>query len=149
MRSSVKSAAVKENISDEKERIDLANDLRRFAVLTYVDTFTTKTTNTATPMVLWVSDTMPTSSVWDVELNVVAEATDGSAAAYRRVARVKRGAGAPSLLATATPIADFEDVVAWDVAVSVSGSSIQLAVTGDVLRVVSWKARVEIHEVAL
>jgi hypothetical protein len=91
---------------------------------------------------------MPSASVWNIDFDVVGYATDGSGAAYRRLSRFKRAAGAAAtLLGTDTIGTDREDVAGWNVGVSASGNGPLLQVTGDAARTVHWKAMVRILEV--
>lgn len=148
MKSSVASPALVEGRSDEKDNTYLTNDLRRLGVISYRDRFDAATALTAVPRQIWLSDDMPTQSTWEVTVSVVAHcAADNTAAGYQRVARFKRGAGVAALVAAAaTPVADVEDVAAWDITLAAIGNGVSLTVTGDATRTVSWSALVEIRE---
>lgn len=104
-------------------------------------------TTDATATVIW-SATLPLSCAWSIDADVVGYATDGSAAAYRRLSRYKRVAGAaPVLLGTDTIGTDREDVGAWTVTVDDDTVSVvRLKVTGDATRTVDWVARVILQE---
>ena len=147
MTNTVPATKLEENRTKEREAVALINGLRRAANQRYQTTRTKETTSN-TPTSIWVSDDMPLRSVWEVEVQVCAIASDGSAGAgYRRVGRFRRASGASVAVGVvATPIADSEDTVAWDVTLAASGNSVQLTVTGDAALAVNWSAFVQVKE---
>ncbi len=136
-----------EKKSQERDAVLLINRMRGMLLQVRQMEFAVATDLTAAPTTIWLSDDMPASSAWDVEVVVLAVATDGSTGGYRRIGRLKRGAGTSALVtAVATPVADAEDVGAWDVTLTASGNGAKLTVTGDVTRTVSWSALVRVRE---
>ncbi len=128
----------------------LINRMRAMLLQVRQMEFAVATALTAAPTTIWLSDDMPANSAWDVEVVVLAVATDGSTAGYRRIARFKRGAGVSALVAAAaTPVPDAEDVAGWDVTLAASGNGALLTVTGDATRTVSWSALVRLRELKL
>lgn len=145
MNNTISDPPLREHASDERDTFDLVNLLRKAANQRYQTTRTVSTTD-ATPTAIWTSDAMPLLSAWEVEAQVVAIAEDGNAAGYRRIGRFKRQSGASVLVgAVGTPVADSEDVGAWDVTLAISGNGVALSVTGDA-RAVSWSAFVQVKE---
>lgn len=147
MKSSIQSPLLVENRTTERDNVGLTNDLREFAVMTYRSTFDVTTTG-ATPKTIWTSDDMPKNSAWDLSLVVLAAATDGNVGAYRFVIRLKRALAGAVLLTAVSPVADYEDVPAWAVAVAALGNGVTVTVAGDAGRTVNWSAFVEIAEAA-
>lgn len=133
-----------------QEANPLLADLRTFANTRQQSRLTTQTSLSAIPKVIWISEDMPVLSAWEVSLSVLAISTEtpaASRAAYKRVCRFSRNlAGSVILGAIATPVADFEDVAAWDVTPSATGNGVQLTVTGDATRTVNWAAVVIVTE---
>jgi hypothetical protein len=104
-------------------------------------------TSTAAARAIW-ADQMPVNTSWTVYLVVNAYAvTDGSAGYYERSVRIKRTTGAPTVVATATPTADNEDVAGWDITIAAAADGvITVSVTGDASRTVDWTAWVVVQE---
>lgn len=114
---------------------------------------------------LWLGETttvVPTRTLWDavipqntswyVDLYVSGVAPpvgldDAKVAFYERRLRVKRTAGGGAVLVrTTTPVADDEDLAAWDITIAVAADGgVSLSVTGDA-RTVRWTAYVVIQE---
>ena len=145
MNATVRQGAWKRERSDDKELEDLLKEIRDRLNQTYRTVVSVQTTD-AVATTLWTEEVTP-SSVWDVELVIVAKATDGSAAAYRRVSRFNRsGTAAPTVLVTDTYGTDYEDVAGWAVTIDVNGDDARLRVTGDAARTVDWAASVRVQQ---
>jgi len=139
--------ALVEQKSQERDAYQLINRMRALLKQVRQIDLAVATNLTAAPTVIWLSDDMPATSAWDVDAIVLAKATDGSTAGYRRVGRFKRGAGVSALIAAAaTPVPDAEDVAGWDVTLAASGNGALLTVTGDVTRTVRWSALIRVRE---
>jgi hypothetical protein len=143
---SVPRPEIVENKSDDRDKAYLANDLRRFANLTYRAQFGV-TTKDGTVTQIWLSDDMRSNIVWEVRVTFVALATDGNAGYYQRVARFKRLMGGVAIRSSiALPVADTEDVAGWDVDVVPFANGVKAQVLGNAGRTVNWSAFVEIVE---
>lgn len=135
-----------EQRSEEREVFQMVNRLRDLlAQVRQYEAFVT-TTLTAAATTIWTSDDMPANSAWDVEVVVLGLASDGSIGGYRRIARLRRGAGVSVLMGVSTPVPDDEDFPAWDVTLAASGNGARLRVTGDVGSTVKWSALVRLRE---
>jgi len=123
------------------------DEIQRRANDEYRGVFTHTTTNTATFETAWTSDSLPENSASAVDAEIIALATDGSAARYRIAGLFKRATGTASQVgATAAVVPAIEDVAGWAVQFSTSGNSALVQVQGDAARVVGWTVYVTVRE---
>lgn len=147
MRLPVSNARLIEKRSDETDRTDLVNDIRRLLVQR-AEEYREISTTDATVTEIW-SDTLPANSVADILFTAVgATATASSAAGYRRRAVFKRvGTAAVAIIGTEDVIGtDKEDVAGWDAAFALDAARpgmVFATVTGAAATVIGWRAHVE------
>jgi len=145
----VTQARVQEGRSAARELMRAVDQLRTAANLRYTAEAKVTTTLTAAATVLWDSADMPGASVWEVEVRVLAYATDGSAASYARVGTFKRATGTSSQVgATRTLYTDNEDVAAWDVTLAANANGVRLTVAGSATRTIDWSTLILVRELA-
>lgn len=81
-------------------------------------------------------------------INVVALAlrdTLTEAAGYRRTATFRsNAAGTVTQVGTTTSVATHEDDSTWDVAFAISGTNVNVVVTGNPGKIINWRADTEI-----
>lgn len=133
----------------QREALPLQQAIRKKLNQRYFDSFDYTTTNTAAFETAWTSSAMPTGSTWEVDILVIAQATDGSSARYHFEGLFKRASGNASQVGSTYVIAPIEDVAAWDADFSFSGQTVLVQVKGDVSRVVNWSVMPLIREKVL
>lgn len=128
-----------------KEIAPLLREMRTALTDVFRKVVSVQTTD-ATATTIW-SATVKPDTCWDVEAIVTAYQTNGNAAAYRRIIRVKRiGTSAPTSLGSNTIGTDREDVAGWDVSLAIDGNTVRLQVTGAASATIDWSAEIRIHE---
>lgn len=104
-------------------------------------------TEDATPVTIW-SQVMRTDRAWRVEYVIQGyDIAGGNMARYHEAKSIKRGTGAPSVTATSTLEADYEDVAAWGFTFNdAADGTISIEVNGDGGTTVHWNAVVSVLE---
>lgn len=104
-------------------------------------------TTDATALTIW-SESMPTNCGWHLRYMVMGYDTSGNFAQYHEWKRIKRGSGAPAVVATTTIETPYEDVAGWACTFSAAADgTISVSVQGAAGATVEWVAEISICEV--
>lgn len=142
---------LKEARSDDKEKTQLANALRRAVNMTSRARAALTTEALGVFTTIWLSEDMPTGSVWSVDYHIVARTIAGVAgrARYDQAALFYREpAGSTTQQgATQTISPAIESIAAFSAQFLVSGNAIAVQVLDDGVSTVDWDALIEVREV--
>lgn len=154
MRGIVRRAVSDREVKDEKAVVDWANkeaipvlrEMRDVHALEAVIGASVDSAGDAVLTNIWTSDPIATDSVLQVVAEVLAMSTSGATqtASYVRRATFRDVAGVPSQLGTTSSVYTEESVAGYDVAFSLSGSSILLDVQDDGVSPSYWTAKITV-----
>jgi len=147
----VQQPEIKDGVSSDKEKIKLANALRRATNMVSQSRVQLTTAATATYTAIWTSDEMPEGSVWSIEAYVFYRAAAGasSCARYWRTALFFRDpAGVVTQLgATGNVATPIFAIVAFDARFAIVGNTIGVQVLDDGAATADWDATITAREV--
>lgn len=113
----------------------------------------TTTTTNATPATLFTF-TVPASTTYVIEANVIARRTGGASgtaedgASYKIRATYKNVAGTATLVGAITSISSAEDQAGWDATFSPTSNTVLLQVTGAASNNISWKMVARTYQIS-
>lgn len=152
MFTTVTQAELRDGVSTDREKIKLANALRRAENTVSVIRQTVTTAATATYTAIWTSDEMPEGVTWAIEAYVVYRAAAGtpSRARYWRTGLFYREAGGSVTQegATGNVANPIFSIVTFDARFLIVGNTITVQVLDDGLATASWDATITAREVA-
>lgn len=147
----VPNADLRQDRSAQKEKVALANALKKAANMTSRTRVRLTTAGTGVFTTIWRSEDMPEGSAWAIDYHIVARTTAGTAGRNRydeAALFYRQPAGAATQQgATVTISPAIESIVAASVQFAVSGNAVLVQVLDDGLSTFDWDAFIDVREV--